>query len=241
MNERGRPGERAAGRPIMSSLHGFWSVGIPRVVGARVRPGGGRVSASCSTWSWRPAFSASWALWPRSGCCAASGPRRPGDRDEAGSVDGGRPRRDRLLRLPRGGAQRTGAASTCRRTRVQAAVSRPSRLRPLRSEWFCPASAATGWPPGSARRRRSRRWSRRRPRTARCRGGVEAPAVLIAFALLGLGLAPVVPVIFSAAGNVGSGSPALGWVVTMSYVGAVARAGDDRVQSRMGSGSGRDS
>ena len=50
---------------------------------------------------------------------------------------------------------------------------------------------------------------------------VEAPAVLIAFALLGLGLAPIVPVVFSAAGNVGRGAQALGWVVTMSYVGAV--------------------
>jgi MFS family permease len=50
---------------------------------------------------------------------------------------------------------------------------------------------------------------------------VEVPAVLVAFALLGLGLAPIVPVVFSAAGNVGSGARALGWVVTMSYVGSV--------------------
>ena len=50
---------------------------------------------------------------------------------------------------------------------------------------------------------------------------VEVPAVLVAFTLLGLGLAPIVPVVFSAAGNVGSGARALGWVVTMSYVGVV--------------------
>jgi len=49
----------------------------------------------------------------------------------------------------------------------------------------------------------------------------EVPTVLVAFTLLGLGLAPIVPVVFSAAGNVGSGARALGWVVTMSYVGVV--------------------
>jgi MFS family permease len=50
---------------------------------------------------------------------------------------------------------------------------------------------------------------------------VEVPVVLIAFALLGLGFAPIVPIVFSAAGNVGGGAQALGWVVTMSYVGVV--------------------
>jgi MFS family permease len=50
---------------------------------------------------------------------------------------------------------------------------------------------------------------------------VEAPAVLVAFALLGVGLAPIVPVVFSAAGNLGTSARALGWVVTMSYVGNV--------------------
>jgi MFS family permease len=49
----------------------------------------------------------------------------------------------------------------------------------------------------------------------------EVPAALVAFALLGLGLAPVVPTAFSAAGNLGSGTRALGWVVTMGYVGSV--------------------
>ena len=51
---------------------------------------------------------------------------------------------------------------------------------------------------------------------------VATPAALAAFVLLGLGLAPIVPIAFSAAGNVGSGPRALGWVVTMSYVGSVA-------------------
>ena len=50
---------------------------------------------------------------------------------------------------------------------------------------------------------------------------VEVPAVLVAFTLLGVGFAPIVPIVFSAAGNVGSGAHALGWVVTMSYVGVV--------------------
>jgi MFS family permease len=50
---------------------------------------------------------------------------------------------------------------------------------------------------------------------------VEVPVVLVSFVLLGLGLAPIVPTVFSAAGNLGSGTKALGWVVTMSYVGSV--------------------
>jgi len=50
---------------------------------------------------------------------------------------------------------------------------------------------------------------------------VQVPAVIVAFVLLGLGLAPIVPTVFSAAGNLGTGARALGWVVTMSYVGSV--------------------
>jgi MFS family permease len=49
----------------------------------------------------------------------------------------------------------------------------------------------------------------------------EVPAALVGFALLGLGLAPIVPTVFSAAGNLAGGARALGWVVTMSYVGSV--------------------
>jgi MFS family permease len=51
----------------------------------------------------------------------------------------------------------------------------------------------------------------------------EHPAVAIAgFALLGVGLAPVVPIAFSAAGNLaGAARGALGWVVAFGYVGSV--------------------
>jgi MFS family permease len=49
----------------------------------------------------------------------------------------------------------------------------------------------------------------------------EVPAALGGFVLMGLGLAPIVPTVFSAAGNLGSGARALGWVVTMGYVGSV--------------------
>jgi hypothetical protein len=46
---------------------------------------------------------------------------------------------------------------------------------------------------------------------------------LASFALLGLGLAPVVPAAFSAAGNTptGPGRNALGWAVTLGYVGSI--------------------
>ena len=48
-------------------------------------------------------------------------------------------------------------------------------------------------------------------------------AALASFALLGLGLAPVVPTAFSAAGNTptGRGRNALGWAVTFGYVGSI--------------------
>jgi MFS family permease len=48
-------------------------------------------------------------------------------------------------------------------------------------------------------------------------------AALVSFALLGLGLGPVVPTAFSAAGNTptGGGRNALGWVVTLGYLGSI--------------------
>jgi MFS family permease len=53
-------------------------------------------------------------------------------------------------------------------------------------------------------------------------GVAEPAAALVGFALFGLGLSIVVPITFSAAGNLSAGSAALGWVVTVSYVGSVA-------------------
>jgi fucose permease len=52
---------------------------------------------------------------------------------------------------------------------------------------------------------------------------VPEPWVGVAgFTVLGAALAPVVPIAFSAAGNLGGGGAAeLGWVVTISYVGAI--------------------
>lgn len=53
---------------------------------------------------------------------------------------------------------------------------------------------------------------------------VPAPTAAVAgFALLGMGLAPVVPLTFSAAGNTRRGrrGTALGWVVTVSYLGSI--------------------
>ena len=50
----------------------------------------------------------------------------------------------------------------------------------------------------------------------------EPATALAGFVLLGSGLAPVVPLAFSAAGNLGQPTAAaLGWVVTTSYVGSV--------------------
>ena len=52
---------------------------------------------------------------------------------------------------------------------------------------------------------------------------LPVPGAIIAFALLGFALGPVVPVAFSAAGNtrIGRTTTALGWVVTISYAGSI--------------------
>jgi MFS family permease len=52
---------------------------------------------------------------------------------------------------------------------------------------------------------------------------LPVPGAMVAFALIGFALGPVVPVAFSAAGNsrVGRTTTALGWVVTVSYAGSI--------------------
>jgi MFS family permease len=52
-----------------------------------------------------------------------------------------------------------------------------------------------------------------------------AAAAIAGFTVLGAALAPVVPTVFSAAGNIGAGATALGWVVTISYVGGILGPG----------------
>jgi fucose permease len=49
----------------------------------------------------------------------------------------------------------------------------------------------------------------------------EPIAAIAGFTVLGAALAPVVPTVFSAAGNLEAGAAALGWVVTISYVGGI--------------------
>ncbi len=49
----------------------------------------------------------------------------------------------------------------------------------------------------------------------------EPFAAIAGFTVLGAALAPVVPTVFSAAGNLRAGAAALGWVVTISYVGGI--------------------
>jgi hypothetical protein len=50
----------------------------------------------------------------------------------------------------------------------------------------------------------------------------EPPVVLAGLAVLGVALAPVVPVVFRAAGAGPGGHRHLGWVVTIAYLGSVA-------------------
>jgi fucose permease len=55
----------------------------------------------------------------------------------------------------------------------------------------------------------------------------EPAAAILGFTVLGAALAPIVPTVFSAAGNLGTGSgaAALGWVVTISYLGGTLGPG----------------
>jgi MFS family permease len=222
MNEQAVQVERAAGRPIMSSFHGFWSVGILASSGLASGLSAAGVGVRTNLVVAACVLAVVSLVVP------------------LGLLQGAR-------RAPARGARSGPLAPTVIALGVigfcsflgEGAAADWSGVYLLEDAGSSPGLAAFAFTAFAVGMVLSRfcgdRLSARFGPVAVVRGGglvaglgllvglaiVEAPAVLVAFALLGLGLAPIVPVVFSAAGNVGSGPRALGWVVTMSYVGAV--------------------
>jgi MFS family permease len=226
MNAQAVEVERKAGRPIMSGLHGFWSVGLLAAsgvasgvaaagVGVRVH----LVVASCL-------FVVLAVLAPL-GLLPGSGASSP--------IQRARPAPERRLVLA---VLALGAVGFCSFLGEGAAAdwSGVYLREDIGSGPGLAASAFTAFAIGMVVARfYSDRLTARIGPVAVVRGGgliagvglalgltvTDEAAALAGFALLGLGLAPIVPTVFSAAGNLGNGAQALGWVVTMSYVGSV--------------------
>jgi MFS family permease len=222
MNAQAVEVERGYGRPIMSGLHGFWSAGllVSSGISSGVAAAGVGVEAN---------------LAAAAGLLAVLALFAP-----LGLLPGARvaPRARRLrLRLGRA-ALALGVIAFCSFLGEGAAAdwSGVYLHEDARASAGLAAFAFTAFAVGMvAARFCSDALSARfgPPRLVRG-GGVlaaaglglavavpEIPAVMAGFVLLGLGLAPLVPTVFSAAGNLGSGARTLGWVVTAGYVGSV--------------------
>ena len=220
--------ERSYGRPIMSSIHGTWSAGM-------LVASGGAAAAAALDVSVRLHFGlAALAIAllsaPALGHLAAAADvpqeRVPGARTraylparpvlllgiigfcsflgEGAAIDWSAVYVDESLDASRGVAALAFVAFSVGITASRFLVDRiAARLGPVAVVRWGATLAATGLALGLAV-----------PETA---------AAITGFALLGAGLAPVVPTVFSAAGNmrVRSGRTALAVVVTISYLGSI--------------------
>lgn len=222
MNHQAVGIERRYGRPIMAGLHGFWSIGVlaASAVGSGVAAAGVGVRADLAVASGL-LFGASVVapLWLLPGADRASS----------------RPRAPRRARLPVA-VLALGAIGFCSFLGEGAAADW-SGVYLREDAGASPGLAAfafTAFAVGMVVSRFSadRLSARAGPVLVMRVGGLLAglglaiglvapntAVALAAFVLLGLGLAPIVPIAFSAAGSFGP--RALGWVVTMSYVGSV--------------------
>lgn len=222
INEQAVRVERAAGRPIMSTFHGFWSVGVLASSGIASGLAAGGVSVRANMVGAAAALTVLGLLAPR------------GLLRGIGTAPGGAARRGPIALI----VVALGVIGFCAFLGEGAAAdwSGVYLHEDAGSSAGLAAFAFTAFAIGMVLGRFCGDWLSARfgPVTVVRAGGVlaslaltvgiaivEVPVVLIAFALLGLGFAPIVPIVFSAAGNVGGGAQALGWVVTMSYVGVV--------------------
>ncbi len=166
--------------------------GVLASSGIAVRPRGRRRLASARTWSARPPLLDGPGPARRRAASFAGRRRRARRREHAAAadrVDGRRPRRDRLLLVPRRGRGRGLERRLPARGRGLERGPRRVRVhRVRRRNGARPASAPTGSPRASARWRSSAP-AASSPGSALTVGLaiVEVPAVLVAFALLGLG------------------------------------------------------
>jgi MFS family permease len=224
MNAQAVEVERRLGRPIMAGLHGFWSVGVltaagvaSGVAGAGIGVEPHLVAASCLF----VALSLIAPVWLLPGPAASPSRER-----------GARRLRPAAPVLALGAVAfcsflGEGAAADWSGVYVREDVGSGQGLAAFAFTAFAIGMVASRF---SADRLSARAGPVALVRAggllAACGLGVgllihDTPASLVGFALLGLGLAPIVPIAFSAAGNLGNGARALGWVVTMGYVGSV--------------------
>jgi len=224
MNQQAVVVERRYGRPIMSGLHGFWSIGVlaASAVGSGVAAAGIGVRADLAV---------------ASGLLLGASIMAPQWLLPGGDGAPARTRVPRRAALPVA-VLALGAIGFCSFLGEGAAADWSGVY--LREETGAGAALAafafTAFAIGMVVSRFSAdRLSARAGPVAVVRAGgllaalgltlglavADRPTVLVGFTLLGLGLAPIVPIAFSAAGNLRSGARALGWVVTMSYVGSV--------------------
>jgi fucose permease len=223
--------ERSAGTPIMSGIHGVWSAGL--LVASIVAAGSAALGMGPL-----PQFVVVAAVLVPLSVPLLRG--LIGDREDAPTEAVPRSRR----RVPWTSVLPLGAIGFCSFL-GEGAMHDWSALylrEPLRTSQAIAALGFTGFALGmTVSRFLADRWSTRFGPVALVRAGglvaavalavgllVPQPAVAIAgFTVLGAGLAPVVPTVFSAAGNLGhgSGATALGWVVTISYLGGILGPG----------------
>jgi MFS family permease len=230
MNAHGVVVERLRGRPIMAGLHGLWSIG--GLAGATAAG-----LAARAGWALPPHFAATAAVL---GVLAVAGTRRllPAAADRLGAGerqgrgDGVAGRRGRAVLL-------LGLVGFC--SFVGEGTAADWSALYLRELGASPGAAAAGFAAfslamASIRLLGDRLTARTGPvRLVRAGGLVaacglglgvafahELPAVA-GFGLLGIGLAAVVPIAFSAAGNLGGpGGVGIARVASLSYLGTLA-------------------
>jgi MFS family permease len=229
MNAQAVAVERAYRRPIMSSIHGFWSVGL-------LAAGAISTVLAATSVSMAIQFPAMAAVLLLSGAALQ---RRLLDPEAEGlpRAQSARPRRSRLL--PSAGVLVLGAIAFAAFLSEGAAASWSAIYLhdSLGAGAGLAAAAFLGFSVGMAVTRlcSDRMVSRIGPvRLVRAGAAlavaglvlalsVHEPALAVAgFVLLGAGFAPVVPVAFSASAGLGENvGAALGWVLTIGYVGSM--------------------
>jgi predicted MFS family arabinose efflux permease len=236
MNANGVSVERRLGRPILSGLHGLWSAGM--LAGA-----GGAVVAAALHASPLGHFAAVTAVIVISSVPLLRHLVGPGEREAGAGAVADPPAPGRTAGAGAGAGARVlalgaiGFASFL----TEGAIHDWSAVYLKEELGTSPAVAAGGVAAFALGMTVSRLLGDRFSgvfgpvRVVRVGGLVAAAALslglLVAnpwtavagFAVLGLGIAPVVPLAFSAAGHLGSGDrrAELGWVVTMSYLGSI--------------------
>jgi MFS family permease len=223
--------ERSVGRPIMSGIHGVWSAGL--LVASIVAAG----SAALGMTPLRQFGFVAAVLVPLSVPLLRGLIR---DREDPPTEAVPRSRR----RIPWANVLPLGAIGFCSFL-GEGAMHDWSAVylrEPLGTSQAVAALGFTGFALGmTVSRFLADRWSTRFGPVALVRAGglvaavalaigllvQDAAVAIAAFTVLGAGLAPVVPTVFSASGNLGhgGGATALGWVVTISYLGGILGPG----------------